>query len=195
MMTTDNEASNATLQRKPFLRNLLVLPPIFLVAAGCVLLVVSPSAWDAADNIEAPAWMPPTIGLLAALGGLWIGLYALKATLTATSGDFEVFGLQTVFGVIMFVSGGLLMLSLAFRLPDSGTYAGMIDDDGEVTISSLGFFIVSLALAAFNIGWIWVGAYLYSHAISNQQPNRISQRYPGEVDGVGALLREFKKDS
>jgi hypothetical protein len=184
----DIEAGGA--QRRPIARRLLLLPPAFLVAAACVLVGVAPYAWGAGEVIDLPAWMPTAIGLLVASGGLLVGGYSLRKTLRETHGDFEVFGLQTVAGIIMFMSGGLMMLSVASELPDTANYRSMIDDDDEVGISPLGFFVVSLALAAFNIAWVWVGAYLYGHAFSNQEPNRISRRTPGEVDGVGALLRE-----
>ena len=65
-----------------------------------------------------------------------------------------------------------MLLSLAYWLPDAATYAQMLDDDGEYTASHWGLFFISLVFGAFNIGWVWVGACLYGHAVSNQQPNR-----------------------
>ena len=179
-----------SIQRKPTARLLLVMPPLVLLAASGLLMITSPFAWGAAEVLDAPDWMPPVLGIIVAIGGLSVGFFSLRHTLRTTHGDFEVFGLQLVFGVLMFVSGAAMMLSLVFQLPDTDTYARALDDNGEYTVSVSGFFILSLLLGAFNVGWVWVGAYLYSHAIANMQPNRISARHPGETDGVGELLRE-----
>jgi hypothetical protein len=130
------------------------------------------------------------LGLIVAMGGFAVAFFSLRHTLRTTRGDFEVFGLQLIFGTIMFLTGAAMMLSLVFQLPDPDTYARVLDDNGEYNASIAGFFILSLLLGAFNIGWVWVGAYLYSHALANMQPNRISARQPGETDGVGELLRE-----
>ena len=177
-MATNFDTSVKMKQRKPGKRALLLLPPLALVLSGLVLLVASPLSWDAAAIIDAPSWMPPVLGVLVALGGLWIGGFALSRTLTATRGDFEVFGLQTVFGALMFLSGSAMMLSLVVRLPDEATYRSALDDDGQVAISALGYFAVSIVLGAFQVAWVWVGAYLYSHAVTNQEPNRISASHP-----------------
>jgi hypothetical protein len=187
---TDSNDEATTTQRRPLLRKLLLLPPAFLIVAAVVCLLASPFAWGAAEVIDAPDWAPVATGLLLAIGPLIIGRFALRKTLRDTRGDFDVFGLHVAGGFVMFVSGGLMLFSLVVRLPDSATYAQAINDEGEQTVSTWGFFLLSLVLGAFNVGWVWVGAYLYSHAVSNQQPNRISARTPGEVDGVGELLRE-----
>jgi hypothetical protein len=134
--------------------------------------------------------MPPALGLLVALGGIWIGTYALRIVLRRTRGPFRVLKLQLVFGVVISLAGAAMMVALADRLPDSATYARALDENGDYTLPASAFFIMSLILGAFQLGWVWVGAYLYSHAITDDQPNRVSERHPGEVDGVAALLRE-----
>ena len=173
-------------------RILLLLPPLALGVAALILLVVSPFSWGAAEVLNAPAWMPPVLGALTALGGLAVALYSLRKTLRTTRGDFEVFALQLVFGVLMFISGAAMLVSLAVQLPDPSLYTRFLDENGEYTLSPLGFFVVSLVMGAFNIGWVWAGAYLYSHAVADMEPNRISRRSPTEVDGVGQLLREHR---
>ena len=187
-MTTENETT--TSQRKGQIRLLLLLLPGLLVVTSLALLVVSPFSWGAGAPIEMSDWMPPVIGVTAGLGALWVGLAALRKVARATRGDFEVFALQLVFGTLMFIAGSGLLLSLIDRLPDASTYEAFLDDDGEPPAAPAAFFVFSLIWGAFNIGWVWVGSYLYSNAISNQEPNRISRRDPDEVDGVGALLRE-----
>ena len=178
------------LQNKRRTRALLLLGPVPLVLAALVLLVVSPRAWGAAEVLDAPAWMPSVIGAAVALAGLWVGAYSLRKTRSETAGDFEVFGLQLVFGVFMFISGAAMMLAMAVQLPDAGTYERWLDQDGDFVGRARDFFVISVIYGVLNIGWIWAGAYLYTHAIANMQPNRISRRLPGEVDGVGELLRE-----
>ena len=189
-MSNESPALYETPQRRGNTRSLLLLPPLLLVLAAAVLILASPLAWGAGEIIDAPAWMAPLMGVIVGLGGLWVGLFSLRKTLRSTRGDFEVFGLQTVFGVLMFISGSVMLVSLATQLPSESTYARALDDDGQIQISALGFFASSMLLGAFQIGWVWIGAYLYSNAIDNQAPNRISARHPDEVDGVGVLLRE-----
>ena len=177
------------IQKRRNLRGLVLLPPLALVFASIALVAAAPLAWGAGEIIDIPDWMPPLVGVIIALGGLLVGLTALRKTGRETHGDFEVFGLQIAFGVIMFIAGSAMMIALVFKLPDTDTYAQMITDDGT-HITATGFFVMSVITAAANIGVVWVGAYLYSHAFANMEPNRISQRLPGEVDGVGELLRE-----
>ena len=188
-MAQIGDATARTSQRRPRARALLLVAPALLVLASLVLLIASPTAWGAAAVLDAPAWLPPVLGVIVALAALWIGTYSFRKILRETYGDFEVFGLQLVFGVIMFISGAAMLLGLAVQLPDAGTYERWLDD-GEVVGRSRDYFVFSLIYGVLNIGWVWVGAYLYSHAITNMQPNRISARSPDEVDGVGELLRE-----
>jgi hypothetical protein len=189
-MATDYQTYANKLQRRAGLRRLLLAPPALLVCASLVLLVASPFSWDAAEIADLPAWIPPALGILTGLGGLWVGAFAFQRTLRETRGDFEVFALQLAWGVIMFISGSLMMLGLTDRLPDPDTYAHLLDDNGNRTITPNDYFAFSFLFGLLQIGWVWVGAYLYSHAMSNLAPNRISARRPDEVDGVGVLLRE-----
>jgi hypothetical protein len=181
--------SPAIPQRRPLLRTLLLAPPALLGVAAMILLVTSPLAWDAGRNADLPAWTPPALGAFVALLGLLVAIFSLRRTLRETDGDFEVFGLHLVGGLLTFIFGAVMMVSLAIEIPDSANYTESSDRIGP---SGRGFFVMSLVLGAFNVGCIWVCAYLYSHAISNLQPNRISARLPGEVDGVGELLKESR---
>ena len=186
----DSALREASGQRRRNVRALLLLPPFVLVLASGVLLASSPLAWGAAAVLDVPDWVPAAIGAVVGLAGLWIGLYSLRQTARYTQGDFEIFGLQLVLGVIMFVAGSGIMLTLALQLPDPDLYARTIQDDGDTAIGAVEIVVVSLFTGGLSIGVVWVGAYLYSHAFANMEPNRISQRLPGEVDGVGELLRD-----
>lgn len=177
-------------QRQDVGRAFALLLPAILLIASIVLLVVSPFSWGAAEVLDAPGWMPPALGIITGFGGLWIGVYSLKRVARATRGAYSVFGLQLIFGTVMFLSGAILLLWFATQLPAEATYERALDDEGEYTLAPAWFFIVSLVIGAFQLAWIWVGAYLYSNAFTNQQPNRISERDPNEVDGVAELLRE-----
>ena len=188
MPTSPSGEPTSTQQRKT-LRALLLLPPFVLVVASIVLLASAPLSWGAAEVLDAPDWIPPIVGAIVALAGLWVGLYSLRHTAQGTRGDFSVFSLQLVLGILMFASGSAMMLTLAVQLPDTDTYARALDDDGSISIGVVELVVVSLVTGALCIGLVWVGAYLYSHAITNLRPNRISARLPGEVDGVGELLR------
>jgi hypothetical protein len=176
--------------RQGSVRILLLLPPFILVAAALLLLISAPFSWDAARIIDAPAWMPPVTGILIGLGGLWIGWYSLKHIARATRGAFEVTGLQTLFGLLMFLSGTFMLFSLVTRLPSASTYRSGLDENGEIVVSALGFMAVSLIIGALQLGWIWAGAFLYTNAVTNMQPNRVSARDPNEVDAIGKMLRE-----
>ncbi len=189
-MSTDYETYIEKIQRRPGVRLLLLLPPALLVLACLVLIAVSPFAWGAAKIIEAPDWMPPVLGILTALGGLWVGWFAIQTVRRETHGDFSVFSLQTAGGVLFLAIGVAMFLSLAVQLPDSDTYERAIDDEGKIQISPAGFFVTGLILGAIQTGLAWIGAYVYSHAVTNLSPTRLSVRDPNEVDGIGELLRE-----
>ena len=186
----DSALHEASGQRRRNVRALLLLPPFVLVLASGVLLASSPLAWGAAAVLDVPDWVPTAIGAVVGLAGLWISLYSLRQTARYTQGDFEIFGLQLMLGVIMFVAGSGIMLTLALQLPDPDLYARTIQDDGDTAIGAVEIVVVSLFTGVLSIGLVWSGAYLYSYATANMKPNRISQRLPGEVDGVGELLRE-----
>ena len=190
MMTGEDFHGTTANRPRPGLRTALLLTPLFLLVASVALLVAAPFAWGAADIIDVPGWMPSFVGALIAGGGLALGMTALLRTLRVTRGDFETHPLQTAAGVIIIVTSAISLISLAMRIGDADTYTSAIDDHGEVTISPAVFLIGGLLLGIFTLAWCWVGTYLYGHAVADLQPNRISERHPGEVDGVGELLRE-----
>lgn len=170
-------------------RRLLLLLPLILWVASVILLASSPLSWGAAEVLDVPDWAPPLVGAVVALGSMWIALFSFRTTTRATRGDFEVFPLQLVFGSLMFLSGAATMLTLAVQLPNPDTYVRVIEEDPEVTVGATEIVVVSLLTGLLSIGCVWIGAYLYSHAITNMLPNRISARHADEVDGIGELLR------
>jgi nitrate reductase gamma subunit len=158
--------------------------------AGFSTLVAAPYAWSAAAIIEIPDWMPSFVGLVIALGAIAIAAFTLRVFLRVTHGEFEVHSLQAAGGVLILLIVAAMIVGLAVQLPDPDSYKGAINDDGEITVGPTMFLASGLILTVVYEFLAWLGAYLYTHALTDMEPNRISRRLPGEVDGVGELLRE-----
>jgi hypothetical protein len=166
------------------------LPLVLLLLAGFAVLVAVPYAWGAASIIEIPDWMPSFIGLVVALAAIAIASYSLRGLLRVTRGEFEVHSLQAAGGALLLLVVAAMILGLALRLPDPASYEAAIDDDGEITVGPTMFLGSGIVLTVAYAFVAWLGSYLYTHAVTDMEPNRISRRLPNEVDGVGELLRE-----
>lgn len=166
------------------------LPLLFLLLAGFAALVAGPRAWAAASVIEIPDWMPSFIGLVVGLGAIAIASFSLRALLRVTRGEFEVHSLQAAGGALLLLVVAAMVLGLALRLPDPASYEAAINEDGENTVGPTMFLASGIVLAVAYGFVAWLGTYLYTHALTDMEPNRISRRLPNEVDGVGELLRE-----
>jgi hypothetical protein len=181
-------------QQRPVERAMLLIPPLALVIGALTLLGASLLSWGAASEIGARDWMPPAAGLIVAVGGLLLGGYELREVLKRTQGDFNLFPLQLVAGSLLLVLGAGMQIAIAIEIGDPGTYEHLKEPDGSIRTSPTLYFIGSTLLSLFTLFYIWTAAYVYGMAITNQKPNRISERKPGEVDAIGELIRERKAD-
>jgi hypothetical protein len=181
-------------QQRQVERSLLLIPPLALVSGSLTLLAASLLSWGAASEIGARDWMPPVAGLIVAAGGLLLGGYELREVLKRTQGDFSLFPLQLVAGSLLLVLGAGMQIAIAVDIGDPSTYEHLKEPDGTVRTSPTVYFIGSTVLSAFTLVYVWTAAYVYGMAITNQKPNRISERKPGEVDAIGELIRERKAD-
>ena len=171
-------------------RALLALPLLLLLGAGFAALLAAPYAWGAASIIEIPDWMPTFIGLIVAAGALAIASFCLRGFLRITRGEFEVYSLQAAGGVLLMLIVAAMVIGFAIRLPDPTSYEVAIDDNGEIIVGPTMFLASGIVMALAYEGIAWLGAYLYTLALTDIEPNRISRRHRNEVDGVGRLLRE-----
>lgn len=177
-------------QRRAGLRRVLLLLPVLLLAGSIVLLAAAPFSWDAGAVLELQPWMPPFIGCCMAFAGIAISLFAIRVVAARTRGDFELLPIQLAFGVFMFIAGAALQLTFASQIGSTATYERALDPNGEPEVSPAMFMFGTAVLAGMTLAWVWAAAYIYVNAITNLQPNAISMRRPGEVDGIGELLKE-----
>jgi hypothetical protein len=139
--------------------------------------------------------MPSFVGLVVALGAIAIAAFSLSEFLRVTRGEFQVHSLQAAGGALLLLPVAAMVLGLADRLPVPASYEGAINEDGEITVGPTMFLGSGIVLAVVYGFVAWLGTYLYTHGLTDTEPNRISRRLPNEVDGVGELLRELNDSS
>ncbi|HLF71972.1 MAG TPA: hypothetical protein VI759_07465 [Dehalococcoidia bacterium] len=166
----------------------LCAPPALLTAAGLLLLIATPEAWDAAAHVDQPAWTPAVCGLIFTAGTLGVGAWSLRDALRRTRADFTSIRFQVIFTGAFIVIFALGATVIAARLPEPATYDRLLDDDTGDAMSTVAFLIYTSIGAAFFTALAGALAYAYNHAIDPRPTGRFT-RVEGEVDGVGEILR------
>ena len=149
-------------------------------------------AWGAGRAIDMPDWLPPAVGSLIALTGLCISGLSLREVLRSTRVAFSVHIFQMSAGLCGFTFACLLQILIAVQVGSPATYAQFSGPSG-VSISPEAFAVYTLAGALPVMAIAGLFAWVYARGITDCRPNRVSERQPDEVDGIGRLLEERRR--
>src|SRR6188472_682998 len=106
-------------------RGLLLLPPALLTLSGLAVLLTSPLAWGAGDDVGLSPWMPTVSGLAFAAPALIFGAPTLVFVLQHSNGRFQGFNVDHIMGLIFFCVFAFIEFGLATRIAAEQTYESL----------------------------------------------------------------------
>src|SRR5262245_27549000 len=131
-----------------FIATAILVPPLLLLMGGTSLLIAAPLAWGAASAAKIPDWMTSFSAVSLGLPAFLIATLCLRSLLASLKNAFTVSTFQLSSGVFLISIAAIALTVMAFRIPDTATYEGLVDSSGNPSTSPGGFLFITLATAA-----------------------------------------------
>lgn len=167
-------------------RLLFLVPPLMLVFAGALMVLMAPFSWGVADHVDLPSWLMPLCAVIFGTPPVIGGVAALRRIRRVTARRFAILWLHLPLAVVP-VCTTFALLALAGVITDPASFDHMRQLDGTVIVTAEGVLAGAVMVSIFAQAFLLGATYIYSQAFVEDYGRDRSR--PVEIDRVGGLLR------